>query len=212
MNKVTPAPKIAAFLFAAPLILAGCASSGSALKPSPRGGGVHRVAVLPFESSNPYLSGVFFSDSFTVRILREILGLQVIERKDMMKVLHEQKLGLTGVLRPEKFSQLGSILGVEAILTGSVQVLQPIHGAGGSISVTVKLMEVSTGKVLWADRRKVSHASWSVGETEEVADALIEKAAEKMVGRLKGDLKCGLLAAVQTEESVQESKLPARGR
>jgi TolB-like protein len=168
--------------------MAGCAEKRVRVAPDPNSSS-YRIAVIPFESSNPYLTGIAFSDCFTVRILREFPGVQVIERKDLMKILQEQKLALTGALRQEKFLKLGSILGVEAILTGSIQTLETLQSDGGAISVTVKLMEVQTGKVLWADRRKISHSGWFVREVPEVADILVEKAARKMAGKLERALK-----------------------
>ncbi|OGR86482.1 MAG: hypothetical protein A3A86_06795 [Elusimicrobia bacterium RIFCSPLOWO2_01_FULL_60_11] len=165
--------------------LIGCAPNRAALPQDHAEFPTHRIAVLPFESGNPYISGTSMSDCFVVRILQQIPGLQVIERKDLMKILQEQKLTLSGIIRPDKFNKLGMILGVDAVLVGSVETLEVIQSVEGSIAVTVKLVEVSTGRVLWADRQKISHASWSVQEIQEVAASLLDKAAEKMVKKME---------------------------
>jgi TolB-like protein len=205
-----PGSRIFLLSFLAPLALfvAGCAGNKVSVSPH-QNPGPYRIAVIPFESSNPFLSGHVFSDCFTVRILRDIPDLQVIERKDLMKILQEQKLTLTGIIRQEKFMKLGSILGVDSILIGSVHTLETLQGEGGTILVTVKLMDVQTGKVIWADRRRINHAGWSVLEVPEVADILIEKAAKIMVKKMEGALKPGSFASYRPadDSAVFESKL-----
>ena len=144
-----------------------------------------RIAVLPFDSSNPYISGATLGDYVTVQILHTIDGMQVIERKDLMKVLQEQKLSLSGIIQSEKFSQLGTILGVDAILIGSTCTLETLQSDRGSISVTAKLMEVSTGRILWADRQKISYRTLYTREVPAVADALMEKSAQKIAQKME---------------------------
>lgn len=163
-----------------------------------------RIAVIPFESSNPYLSGTAFSDCFTVQIIQNLTSVQVIERKDLMKILQEQKLTLTGVIRPEKFSKLGQILGVDAILVGNVETLEVLQSGGGTISITVKLMEVASGRILWADRQKISYATWSAREVPEVASILMEKAAKKITHRLEKSFALASAAPGTLEERQVE--------
>ena len=172
-------------VFFGALGLIGCAPNRAALPQGHAEFPTRRIAVLPFESGNPYISGTSLSDCFVVRILQQIPGLQVIERKDLMKILQEQKLTLSGIIRPDKFGKLGMILGVDAVLVGSVETLEVIQSVEGSIAVTVKLVDVSTGRILWADRQKISHTSWSAREVQEVAASLLEKAAEKMVRKME---------------------------
>lgn len=143
-----------------------------------------KIAVMPFNSSNPYIPGTSISDCFVVNILRNLPQVQIIERKDLAKVLEEQKLSLSGIVQSGKYGALGMFLGVDALLMGSVETLEAIQSVKGSIAVTVKLVEVSTGKILWADRSNISHSTWSVREIEEVSAALLEKAAKSMVRKM----------------------------
>ena len=183
--------------------LAGCASNRAGLVPDRVELPTHRIAVLPFDSRNPYISGTSLSDCFVVSFLQKIPGIQVIERKDLMKILQEQKLTLSGVVRPGKYEKLGMVLGVDAVLVGSVETLDVIQSLSGSISVTVKLIEVSTGKILWADRQKISHSTWSAREIEEIACALLEKAAGKMVDRMD---QAGIAARFSPQETIVASR------
>ena len=142
-----------------------------------------RVAVLPFESSNPFISGAALSDFFTVQIMRKMHGVEVIERKDLMKILQEQKLTLSGIIKPGKYSMLGSILGVDAVMVGSAQTLETIQSVSGSISVTVKLVDVSSGRILWAGKQKNAYAA-RLREIAEIAELIMEKAASKMISKM----------------------------
>ncbi|OGR84792.1 MAG: hypothetical protein A2901_06205 [Elusimicrobia bacterium RIFCSPLOWO2_01_FULL_54_10] len=182
--------------------IAGCAAKKPA-PVSPMGQHpTHRIAILPFESSNPYIPGTSLSDYFVVQILRDTSGLDVVERKDLMRILQEQKLALTGLIRPDKFARLGNILGVQAILVGSVSTLETLQSTRGSISVTLKLMEVSTGRVIWADRQVIAHSTWSVKDVEEVAERIMEKAAKKMVEQMGKDNAFSRLKEADFEASL----------
>ena len=170
-------------LLALPIFFMGCAER-SLSGPSLQYQTSRRVAVLPFESSNPFISGAALSDFFTVQIMRKMHGVEVIERKDLMKILQEQKLTLSGIIKPGKYSMLGSILGVDAVMVGSAQTLETIQSVSGSISVTVKLVDVSSGRILWADRQKIAYAAWSAREIAEIAELIMEKAASKMISKM----------------------------
>ena len=186
------------------LASAGCAAKKASVVSHPLDSN-YRIAVIPFESSNPYLPGVTFSDCFTAQILRAKPGLQIVERKDLMKILQEQRLGLTGIVRSGNLSKLGAVFGADAILTGSVQTLQALHSVGGAISVTVKLMDVQTSKVIWAEHRKISHSTWYVQDLSEVADAMTDKAARRMVRKMVRALNPGALAAAKAEDNASIS-------
>lgn len=172
-----------------------------------------RIAVLPFNSSNPYVPGTTLSDYFIVQLLQNMPEVSVIERKDLMKILEEQKLTLTGIIRPEKFVKLGSILGVDAILLGTVSTLEPIHSVGGKVAVTVKLVDVASGRILWADSRKIDYSTWSVKELAAVAEEIMQKAARKMVQAMgrKLDLAGRLARDPGESRIVKEARLPDSG-
>jgi hypothetical protein len=59
-----------------------------------------------------------FSDHFAVELLK--LGIDVVERAQLDKVMKEQALNLGGVTEAEKTIAAGKILAVDALITGSV--------------------------------------------------------------------------------------------
>lgn len=168
-------------LIAAAFIVSGCLNRQAVVPPS----APLRVAVLPFESSNSYVSGVALSDLFAVEILKSLKGVQVVERTDLEKVLQEHRMALAGLTESQKYMRVGTVIEAQAILTGSVQTLRRIDDGGGGISVTVKLMEVSTGRLLWADNEKISLFPWLEFENSEVAETLMHRSAKKMVRKMQ---------------------------
>lgn len=148
-----------------------------------------RVAVLPFESSNPYVLGGVIADHFAEALFKENLPIDLVERQKMAKILEEQKLNLLGMTRQDSVFEAASLLGVDYLLIGSISTLETIQGHSGSIAVTVKLLEVSTGRITWMKRDKISECSWRWKEVTETSENLMAKAARQMIDYLKNDLK-----------------------
>lgn len=89
----------------------------------------------------------------------------VVERDRLNSVLEEQKLGQSGAIDPQTAAQVGKILGLNAILTGSVsQFGTKKEGKDFLISqsksqiveatVDVRVVDTETGRVLFADSGK----------------------------------------------------------
>ncbi len=104
-----------------------------------------QIAVLPF----PFHDGTEGAESTIVaeRLITRIVTigkLQVIERSLLDKVMHELKLHHSGMIDQESAKKLGSILGVDAIITGTLIDLD------GEMEVNARLIQAETGLVLTA--------------------------------------------------------------
>ncbi|MFH1562991.1 MAG: FlgO family outer membrane protein [Nitrospirota bacterium] len=88
---------------------------------------------------------------------------KVIERRQLNKVIEEQKLSLTGMIDPDSAKTLGKILGVEAIVTGSMADLQD------SVKLNARIIGTENADVL------------SVASTMLIKDAKIKEMMGKMV-------------------------------
>lgn len=104
------------------------------------------IAVLPF----PYHDGKEGNDSTIVseRLVTRIAArrkLNVVERSLLEKVLGELKLEYSGVISQESTKKLGQILGVEAVLTGTL-----IDLGGNALEINARLIQSETGLVLAA--------------------------------------------------------------
>ena len=125
-----------------------------------------RVGVIDFANKTAY--GSRLGDSATDILVTELSKTGrfiVVERDKMSKLLEEQKLGLTGVIDPNTAARAGKILGLSAIMTGSVsQFGAKKEGADYLITqskrqvveavVDIRVVDVETGQVLLADSGK----------------------------------------------------------
>lgn len=150
-----------------------------------------RIAVLPFESWNEYLSGNTLSDYFVHNFIRKFPEVTVVERRELQKILKEQFFTQTGAVNPETVASIGKILGVDAILIGKITTLDTIIGNKGAISVVYRIVDVNTGKILWSDKQnakmkpKLIQFESSYKNPMEVADYLLEQVAQKAIEQLQ---------------------------
>jgi curli biogenesis system outer membrane secretion channel CsgG len=82
-----------------------------------------RVAVVDFENKSKYGARIGASAS---DILLTELGKSgkfiLVERQKLGKIIDEQKLGQAGIVDPNTAAQVGRVLGLNAIITGSLEV------------------------------------------------------------------------------------------
>lgn len=114
-----------------------------------------QIAVLPF----PYHDGREGPGSTIIseRLITKIAShkkLQVVERSLLEKVLGELKLQYSGAINQESAKKLGSILGVESILTGTL-----IDLGGDRVEVNARLIQTESGLVI-AAASEVETRTW----------------------------------------------------
>jgi TolB-like protein len=100
------------------------------------------VAVVEFTDlqGNTTDFGRFLAEELITRLM-ETEKFRVIERQLLNKIIAEQKLSLTGVVDPASAKQLGKILGVDAIVSGTVTNLSQ------SLKVNARLISTETGEI-----------------------------------------------------------------
>lgn len=100
------------------------------------------VAVVEFTDLQGNVTdlGRFLAEELVTR-LGDLEKFKVIERQLLTKIIAEQKLSLTGVVDPASAKQLGKILGVDAIVAGSMTNLAQ------SVRVNARLISTETGEV-----------------------------------------------------------------
>ncbi len=100
------------------------------------------VAVLDFI---PYKISEADSKTLTDRFRNELLNTgiyQVIDRNSMEDILNEQKLQLSGCVEDSCIVQVGKLIGVKKIFTGSIGHIGEIY------TVNVRLIDIESGKIL----------------------------------------------------------------
>jgi TolB-like protein len=110
-----------------------------------------KVAVLGF----PYPDGASSSGSTIVQerlttFLVEGGSLEVIERNLIKKILEEKKLEQTGIIDPATTRELGRVLGVGAVVTGTLNDLPK-----GMTEVNARIIDSETGRILAAAQAEV---------------------------------------------------------
>jgi len=114
-----------------------------------------KIAVLDFQ-----LQGENFPTEDMGKIVAEWLitalvqegRFEVVERRLLKKVLSEQKLVMTGVVDENSATQLGKLLGVKVIISGSVLRFQNI------MEVNARIIDVESATIITAERVKSTTA------------------------------------------------------
>jgi len=117
-----------------------------------------KVGILAFPYHNDRISSgsSVVSERLTTRMVNQN-KLRVIERRMLRKLLEEKKLSETGVIDQKTAFEMGKVLGVDVIVTGTL-----IDLDDGRTEVNARLIETKTGEILaaskgymkrtWADR------------------------------------------------------------
>ncbi len=114
--------------------------------------GIKRVAVVPFTAPRgaASFSGAIVSERLVIQILARG-ELDLVERRFLDKILEEQRLGVFGIMDQDTVKNLGKVLGVDAILTGTIVELK-----GDRVEINARLIHAETAQVLAADTVRVA--------------------------------------------------------
>ncbi|MCD6176900.1 MAG: hypothetical protein J7K29_03575 [Candidatus Cloacimonetes bacterium] len=103
---------------------------------------IRKIAVIEFADLNGNVTnfGSFIAEELITRIFMTN-KFEVVERNLLNKVLAEQKLGITGFIDEESAISIGRLLGVEAIVTGSITDLV------NDVKLNARLISTETGSI-----------------------------------------------------------------
>ncbi len=126
-----------------------------------------RIGVVSFENKAPYAQNRIGNTATDILIteLTKSGKFIVVERDKMDKLLEEQKLGQSGAIDPNTAAKVGKILGLNAIVTGSVSqfgvkkegkdfIISESKQQIVECTVDVRVVDAETGQVLLADSGK----------------------------------------------------------
>jgi len=101
------------------IILASCGPGFKTLHNYISSSSFRRIAVMPFAAATDYSNlGQEAADLMSQHL--EDYGFILVSQTDRDKILAEQKLSQTGAINPQQAIAIGHVLGVQAVLTGSV--------------------------------------------------------------------------------------------
>ena len=95
--------------------------------------------------------------------LNKTEAFEVYERLSLNTLMEEHKLGQTGLMDEVTIAEIGRIRGVQAIVTGSVSKF------GDIISVTAKVIDVETAKIIKSADIKVGDINVISSEIDKLA-------------------------------------------
>ena len=123
-----------------------------------------RVGIVDFVNKSSYGAGrlgTSASDILTTELFKTEAFI-IVERAQLKRVLGEQSLGQTGVVNPETAAQAGKVLGLNALVTGSISQFGVTTGGAdygiykqkvqtAKCAVDVRVVDAATGQLLFAD-------------------------------------------------------------
>jgi curli biogenesis system outer membrane secretion channel CsgG len=126
-----------------------------------------RVGIVDFVNKSSYGAGrlgTSASDILTTELFKTEAFI-LVERGQLRQVLKEQSLGQTGMVSPETAAQAGKVLGLNALVTGSISQFGVSTGGAdygvykqkvqtAKCTVDVRVVDASTGQLLFADSGK----------------------------------------------------------
>lgn len=166
-------------LLAAALVLASCApgtkirqKQSTSVNPTEKvesayTGPRRRIGVVAFENKAPYAQQRI-GDTATDILITELVKsgkFIVVERQKLDKIMEEQKLGQSGAIDPNTAAKVGKILGLNALVTGSISqfgvkkegkdfIISQSKQQIVECTVDIRVVDTETGQVLLADSGK----------------------------------------------------------
>ena len=159
--------------------------------------GARRVAVLPFREVGlaAGTAGTFVSEKITGPMLGDD-RLTIVERTMLQTVLREQKLQLSGAADPRSIKELGKVLGVDAIITGTILALK-----NDKVEINARLIDAESARVLSVSSARVEK-EWS--------DSIAGSVFDIQVPPLNGFENDGMKDALASEDETNCSSARSR--
>lgn len=110
-----------------------------------------KIAILDFQLQGEGFEtqdmGIIVAEWFITALVKAG-RFEVIERGLIQKLLEEQKLSMSGIVDETTATKIGKVLGVKAIISGSVMKLQDV------IEINARIIGVETGSIIAAENVK----------------------------------------------------------
>jgi len=121
--------------------------------------GAPSLAVVPFDCLGAGLDHAAFSQGFSDLLVTDLAKLGGISVVAPSTVRRHQRMG-------NSMGLMGRLLGLEVLVEGTIQ------KSGGQIRITPRLVDVHTGRLIWADSYEYPAAEWDrteAGAAHEIA-------------------------------------------
>ncbi len=108
-----------------------------------------KIAIIPFSYADGRTAtkdGSVIAERLTIKMIN-MHKFEIIERSVLDKVMAELKLQSSGMIDASSAQQLGKVLGVEAIVTGTL-----VETSGGQIEVNARMIRTETAQAIGASQ------------------------------------------------------------
>jgi adenylate cyclase len=119
-----------------------------------RGPGLAGLAVVPFECLTPELESSAFTRGLSESLVSDLSNLPGLQVVSPSTVRRHQNFGMS-------LGLMGRLLGLDAVVEGTVR------KSGDRIRITPRLVDVHTGKLIWAEN--YDYPAVNLGEVEDQA-------------------------------------------
>lgn len=124
---------------------------------------VHRIAVAPF-ADGPGASGINSGTAVTGLVINRLSQsgrFTLVERSQLKQILDERDLQAADLVDQSKAAEVGKLIGVDAIVTGSVTQYDsdktvvyvhvvPIVGWSYRVGASVRIVDVKSGEIIYS--------------------------------------------------------------
>lgn len=125
-----------------------------------------KIAIIPFSYADgraDSIDGAVISERITMKMIN-LQKFEIIERSVLDKIMNELELQASGIMDANSTKELGKVLGVDAIITGTL-----IQMPGGKIEVNARLIKTETAQAIVAVQAIVEK-DWVGGDTPATQD------------------------------------------
>lgn len=117
--------------------------------------GKKTVAVVDFSDLGGNINelGRFFAEELSIQISKTSRNFVLIDRTHLKTLLSEHKLSMSGLVDPTTVKKLGQLIGVDAIITGTVTPL------GNRYRISCKIISTDTAKIIAAESTNITKSN-----------------------------------------------------
>jgi|GEM_PF-2065490 TolB-like protein len=94
--------------------------------------------------------GRFIAEELSIELMNNVKKFEIIDRNHLKSIMKEHKFAMSGLVDPKTIKEVGKIVGVDAIITGSVVPF------GDNIKVTCKVIATDTARVISAGKINIA--------------------------------------------------------
>ncbi len=150
------------------LYVSGCSGASAVryVNPDANFSYIRKIAILPFNNmSGDKFAGEKIRDTLSIEVMsRQVFD--VVEQGEVRKALNAilpetgAEAGMTVEVDNEMLKLIGEKLGVQAVMLGSVDDYSGgSYGKGGAVSISLRMLDTSSGIVLWQSKVSVQGQS-----------------------------------------------------